>query len=184
MGVWRLAAGAPLTTGNGDDPQSNGKDSGVKVLSARDFSYDKTGLPRYLDANKAVFSAMSYDVQGRTDAYGSASGIVTGSAFDDVVDWYRKNLPPGWSDTTIADLNRFGAAAQALSPDKIMQMIAGTNNAPPAKSADDIAVTDAAHRQRISMFSPPTGTNRYLGVMIVQNGVEPVTIMMKTHIAP
>jgi hypothetical protein len=74
--------------------------------------------------------------------------------------------------------------AHPSAPLPIMQMIAGTNNAPAVKSADDIAATDAAHRQRISMFSPPTGTNRYLGVMIVQNGVEPVTIMMKTNIAP
>jgi hypothetical protein len=153
-------------------------------LSAPDFTYDKTGLPRYLDSNKAVFSAMSYDMPGRTDTYGSSSGIVTGSAFDDVVSWYRKSLPPGWSNSTVSDLNRLGAVAQALSPDKIMQMLAAPNDAAPAKSVGEIPATAAADRMRLSMFSPPPGTKGDLGVMVVQHGDQPVAIMMKAHIAP
>jgi hypothetical protein len=167
-----------------DQPQSNGKDASVKVLSAHDFSYDKTGLPRYLDANQAVFSAMSYDVPGRTDTYGSASGIVSGSAFDDVVGWYRKNLPAGWSNSTVSDLNRLGAVAQQLSPDKIMQMFADPNGGTPEKSAGDIPATATADRIRLSMFSPPAGTKGDPGVMIVQRDGKPVTILMKTHTSP
>jgi hypothetical protein len=113
-GVWRPAAGAPLSDSSGDTPQSNPKDATVKVLSAHDFTYDRTGLPRYPDANQAIFSALSYDAPGRTDSYGSASGIVTGSAFDEVVAWYHKSLPGGWSNTTLSDLNRLGAVAQQL----------------------------------------------------------------------
>jgi hypothetical protein len=183
-GVWRLAAGAPMAPGSGDVLQGNGQDDSVKVLSAHDFTYDKTGLPRYLEASKDVFSAMSYDVPGRTDTYGSAGGIVTGSAFDDVVNWYSKNLPAGWSNSTVGDLNRLGAVAQALSPDKIMQMLAAANNAAPAKTAEDIPATAAADRMRIAMFSPPAGTKGSLGVMVVQHGERPVIIMMKKHIEP
>ena len=183
-GVWRLAAGAPVSAAGLDQPQSNGKDASVKVLSAHDFSYDKTGLPRYLDANQAVFSAMSYDVPGRTDTYGSASGIVSGSAFDDVVGWYRKNLPAGWSNSAVSDLNRLGAVAQQLSPDKIMQMFAAPNGGTPEKSAGDIPATATADRIRLSMFSPPAGTKGDPGVMIVQRDGKPVTILMKTHTSP
>jgi hypothetical protein len=184
-GVWRLAAGAPMTTGSGDVPDANVKDTlADKVLSARDFSYDKTGLPRYLEANKAVFSAMSYDAPGRTDAYGSASGIITGSSFDEVVDWYRKNLPPGWHSSTISDLKRLGAVAQALSPEKIMQMLVAPNGAAPAKSVSDIPATAVAERMRLSLFSPPAGTKGDLGGMIVQHGDGTVTILMKTRVSP
>jgi hypothetical protein len=182
LGVARLATGAPLADSYGDAPSAQGNSASVKVLSAPDFTYDKTGLPRYLDQNKAVFSAMSYDVPGRTDTYGSGSGIVTASAFDDVVAWYRKSLPPGWSNSTIGDLNRLGAVAQALAPDKIMQMISASSNAPTAISVGDIPAT--ADRTRLSMFSPPAGTKGDLGVMIVQRGDKPVTIMMKSHISP
>jgi hypothetical protein len=34
------------------------------------------------------------------------------------------------------------------------------------------------------MFSPPAGTKRDLGVMIVQRGDRPVVVMMKSHISP
>jgi predicted nucleic acid-binding Zn ribbon protein len=182
-GVFRLAAGAPLTDGVGG-PTAQGKDVSVKVLTAPDFTYDKTGLPRYLGANQAVYSALSYDVPGRTDIYGSSSGIVTASAFDDVVSWYRKNLPPGWTATSTDDLNRLGAVAQALSPDKVMQMLSAPSDVAPAKSVADIPASVAADRMRLSMFSPPPGTKGDLGVMVVQHGDKPVTVLMKTHVAP
>jgi hypothetical protein len=164
-------------------PQTNGKDTSVKVLSAPDFRYDKTGLPRYPDAN-TVSSAMSYDVEGRTDQYHSSSGILTTSSFDDVVSWYRKNLPPGWSSSTISDLNRLGAVAQQLSPDKIMQMMAAQSDATAVKSAAETPATAATDRTRLSLFAPPAGTKGELGVMIVQKGDQPVEIMMKTHVSP
>jgi len=183
-GVWQLAAGGPLSPNGLDAPVVNGKDVSIKVLTAPDFRYDKTGLPRYPDANKSVASAMSYDVQGQTNRYHSSSGIVTGGSFDDVVSWYQKNLPAGWSDSTLNDLNRLGAMAQQLSPDKIMQMLAPQPGAAPAKSVSDIPATATTDRVRISMFKPPPGTNPDLGVMVVQQGDKPVTIFMKTHVSP
>ena len=182
-GVWRLAAGGPLSPDGSEVPQGQGKDASIKVLSAPDFRYDKTGLPRYPDANKSVSSAMSYDVEGSTDKYSSSSGILTTSPFDDVVDWYRKSLPPGWSDSTLGDLNRLAAVAQALSPDKIMQMVAAPNDAAPAKSVVDTSATAAADRVRISMFAPPAGTKGELGVLVVQHGDQPVEILMKAHVS-
>jgi hypothetical protein len=181
--VLRLAAGAPLTANGVDTPQTNGKDTSVKVLSAPDFRYDKTGLPRYPDAN-TVSSAMSYDVEGRTDQYHSSSGILTTSSFDDVVSWYRKTLPPGWSSSTINDLNRLGAVARQLSPDKIMQMMAAQSDTTAAKFAAETPATAATDRTRLSLFAPPAGTKGELGVMIVQKGDQPVEIMMKTHVGP
>jgi hypothetical protein len=106
---------------------------------------------------------------------------LTTSSFDDVVSWYRKNLPPGWSSSTISDLNRLGAVAQQLSPDKIMQMMAAQSDATAVKSAAETPATD---RTRLSLFAPPAGTKGELGVMIVQKADQPVEIMMKTHVSP
>ena len=182
-GVLRLAAGAPLADDVGG-LTAQGQDVSVKVLTAPDFTYDKTGLPRYPDANQAVYSALSHDVPGRTDAYGSSSGIVTASTFDDVVGWYRKNLPPGWTATSTNDLNRLGAVGQTFSPDKVMQMLAAPSDSAPMKSVADIPATAAADRMRLSLFSPPPGTKGDLGVMVVQHGDKPVIVLMKTHVAP
>jgi hypothetical protein len=176
-GVWSLAAGAPLSANGLAAPQAGGKGASVKVLSAPDFRYDKTGLPRCPDANKAGLSAMSYGQDGRTDTYNSSSGIITTSAFGEVVNRYRKNLPPGWSDSTVSDLNRLGAVAQQLSPDKVMQML----SAAPAKAVAETPSTAAAERMRLSMFAAPAGTQGDLGVMLVQRGDKPVEIFMKTR---
>jgi hypothetical protein len=127
---------------------------------------------------------MSYDVEGRTDQYHSSSGILTTSSFDDAVSWYRKNLPPGWSSSSISDLNRLGAVAQQLSPGKIMQMMAAQGDATAVKSAAEIPANAATDRTRLSLFAPPAGTKGELGVMIVQKGDQPVEIMMKTHVSP
>jgi hypothetical protein len=170
-GVWRLAAGAALSASSGDAPQANSRDATVRVLSARDFSYDRTALPRYADASQAILSALSYDTPGKTDTYGSASGIVTGSSFDDVVTWYRKSLPAGWSNTTLSDLNRLGAVAQQLTPDKILQMLNPQSSSAPGQSVGDTPATAAADRVRLSQ-------------MVVQHGDKPVQILMKTHVVP
>ena len=47
LGVAKLATGAPLADSYGDGSVAQGSSASVKVLSARDFTYDKTGLPRY-----------------------------------------------------------------------------------------------------------------------------------------
>ncbi len=153
-----------------------------KQLIAHDFRYDKTGLPRYPDATKAVISAISYDEADQTDRFGSSSAIVTGSAFEDVVSWYGKNLPPGWHDVTVGDLNRLGAVAQQLSPDKIMGMLIAPNGGTPVKSVAETPSTAASERMRLSIFSPPAGTKGELGVMVVQQGDKPVEILMKTRV--
>ncbi len=82
----------PMTLGADDLSGTDPHDTAKKVLSAHDFTYDRTGLPRYPDATQAVSSALSYDVPDKVDAYSSACGIVTGSSFDDVVAWYRNEL--------------------------------------------------------------------------------------------
>jgi hypothetical protein len=49
LGVARLASSAPLAESFGDAPSAQGKSAPVEVLSFTDFTYNKSGLPRYLD---------------------------------------------------------------------------------------------------------------------------------------
>ena len=181
--VARLATGTALADSYAADTSEQGKSRDVKVMSAPDFSYDKTGLPRYPDQNKSVYSAISYPLPGRTDVYGSGSGIVTGSGFEDVVAWYQKSLPPGWSNSATGT-DQLETVAQTLSPNKIMQMLSGSSDATTAKQVGENHAADAAERTRLAMFSPPAGTKGEPGIMIVQRGDRPVTIMMKNAIPP
>ena len=123
----KLTAGKPITYGDGDD-QGGNEPPPVKSFAAHDFTYDKTGLPRYPDAVSAVVSSMTYDTPDQTGPYKTGAGIVTTSSFDTVVAWYQKNLPGGWQSTTVGDFARMGAQAAQLSPQNLMKMLTGAQN--------------------------------------------------------
>jgi hypothetical protein len=52
-----------------------------------------------------------------TSQYHGTCAIVTSSKFQDVVDWYKANLPQGWQTQTVGDLN---SLAQQVSITNIM----------------------------------------------------------------
>ncbi len=175
-GVARLAAGGPLSANGLDAPLPSGSSATVHTLTARDFRYDKTNLPRYPDAVQSVASGIAYPPGGRTDSYGTSAGIVTASSFDSVVSWYRGNLPAGWRSTSIGDL---GALASQLSVANIAKMVgvqAGGNAAP--------ATSVPAQHIKIAMFRPPDGVTSDTGVMVVQNGDQPVQIFLQAKKKP
>jgi hypothetical protein len=179
----KLTAGKPLTLG--DDDEKPGNDGPLrKSLSAHDFTYDKTGLPRYPDAVKAVVSSITYPDATRTDAYNTGAGIVTGSSFDTVVAWYQKNLPAGWQSSTVGDFGQLGANAKQLSPENIMKMLGAAANGSAPTALAPAPPTAAADRIAISIFKPPAGSKNEQGVMIVQKGDHPVEALMKAKITP
>ncbi len=180
-GVWRLAAGAPLSANGLDTPLASGNTAPSNVLTARDFRYDKTNLPRYPDSVTSVASAISYPPGGRTDTYATSAGIVTSSPFDTVVDWYRKNLPPGWQSTSVSDL---GALAKQLSTENIMKMIGSQGGGSAAEPASAASASAPAEQLKIAMFRPPAGSKTDTGVMIVQKGDQPVQAFMQAKIKP
>jgi zinc-ribbon domain len=174
-------------SGDADDKDSKPLPQG-KSYSANDFTYDKTNLPRYPDEVSAVVSSISYPPDGGTDIYSTGAGIVASSSFDTVVSWYRQNLPPGWHDMTVGNLQQL---SKQLSVQSITQMLgqppgdaaagAGDSSAAAAGAA---ASTAAADQIRISLFSPPTGSKAKTGVMIVQHGDGPVEALLQAKIAP
>ncbi len=64
------------------------------VLTAKDFSYDSTGLPRYASGVQAVVSAVATDTIRHKKS--TLVAIVTNDSFDSVVTWYKgPTLPDG-----------------------------------------------------------------------------------------
>jgi hypothetical protein len=177
-----MMKGGPLGLGDGDD--GVGVDPTEKSFTSRDFTYDKTGLPRYPDAVQMVVSSITYEVADSTDTYRTGAAIVTGSEFATVVDWYQKNLPGGWQSTTVGDFGQLGAAAQQLSPENILKMLGGAQNGPTPGSFSAAPATAAADRIRISIFKPPPGTPSARGIMIVQKGDRPVEALLQAHVKP
>jgi hypothetical protein len=180
-GVWRLAAGGTLSADGVDTPLTSAQQASGKVLTAHDFRYDKTNLPRYPDSVTAVASAISYPPGDRTDIYGTSSGIVTSSSFDTVVDWYGKNLPPGWHATTIRDL---GSLAKQLSPEYILKMFGSQADGSAAQPGSAASAAAPPEKLKISIFRPPAGSRADTGVMIIQKGDQPVQAFMQTNVKP
>jgi hypothetical protein len=172
----------PPNSGQADDQDAKALPQG-KSYSANDFTYDKTNLPRYPDAVSAVVSSISYEPES-TDTYSTGAGIVTASSFDTVVSWYRQNLPPGWHDMTIGDMQQL---SKQLSVQSITQMLGAQPASDPAAAgaaSSAAAPTAAADQIRISVFSPPAGSKAKSGVMIVQHGDSPVEALLQAKVAP
>ncbi len=171
-----------------DSPDGGGQDKtppqqlGGKVLSAPDFTYDRTGLPRYAGAVQGVQSALVYAKPNDTSDYGTGAGIVTGDSFDTVVAWYQSQLPAGWQAETIPDLNQ---VSQQLTPENIGKMLAaavpGAAGSTPAPAT---AAADPSTRVSVTMFKAPAGTPGKPGILIAQHGDQPVTVMMSARSAP
>ena len=154
----------------GPDPGSRDQpDRDSRTVSARDFRYDRTGLPRYPTAVQGVASALTTRPQAPTD-YRTTAVIVTASSFGDVVSWYQAQLPSGWTNQSTGD---FARLANALSADSFKAMLSGKPAPAPA--------APAAPRVALAMFSPPPGTPDERAIMIVQRDGKPVTVLMKAH---
>jgi hypothetical protein len=178
----KLAAGKPLTSGDGADPSSDAAPS-AKSFTSRDFTYDKTGLPHYPDSVTAVVSSITYDVPDRTDTYRTGAGIVTTNSFDTVAAWYLKNLPGGWQSSTVGDFGRLGAQAQQLSPENIMKMLTAARGGGTPGFAP-VPATAAEDRIQVAIFKPPAGTPQDHQIMIVQKGSHPVEALLQAQVKP
>jgi hypothetical protein len=183
---------AVIRGASADSPDGGGQDKAPpadvagKVLSAPDFTYDRTGLPRYAGAVQAVQSALVYSKASDTSDYGSSAGIVTGDSFDTVVAWYKAQLPPGWQSESIADLNQ---VQQQFSVENIGKMLsaagaAAAAGAPAPTPAAGAQASDPAAREAVALFKAPPGTAGKPGILIAQHGEQPVTVLLSARSTP
>jgi hypothetical protein len=155
--------------GTGPDYNGTGDPSGGKILRASDFRYDKTGLPRYAQSVSTTASTL-YHAVGST-AYHSTAAIITSSRFEDVVDWYKAQLPAGWNAQVVGDV---GALAQQVSIGNILNTLtAATQNksATPSNALPNAPSTSApsANARSVAMFSPPPNSVGDPSIMIQQS---------------
>ncbi len=178
------------TQGAGSTAQGTGAPAG-KLLTAPDFTYDKTGLPHYPNAQQ-VQSALFYRNPADTQNWSSSVGITTADSFDTVVAWYKAQLPPGWQADVIGDMQQL---KQQLSMQNIAAMLsaaaqedADSGNATAGDAAASAgtapgraatpAPTDPSQRQRVAVFKPPAGAPGRPTLLVSQHGDQAVAVML------
>ncbi|MFT3792568.1 MAG: hypothetical protein QM741_16225 [Rudaea sp.] len=105
-----VEANAPPVSGGGGVPPGGAGDDGIaddmpdmklrpdtpgsRIVAARDFRYDRSGLPHYAGGVDKVASAMTIPPGGAVaDGNATVAEIVTNDAPDAVAAWYRTQLP-------------------------------------------------------------------------------------------
>jgi hypothetical protein len=172
------------------DPSNSGKLSGngpefkdrpdpppSQVLTASDFRYDKTGLPRYSQSVSTAGSTLT-PLPGTGGGYHSTCAIVTTSSFQDVVEWYKTQLPGGWHSQSVGDLN---ALAQHVSIENIVKTLtaATASNGSAASTVSPVPQNDTA--LSVAMFSPPAGAAGEPMIMVRQKAGQAVEITLSKN---
>jgi len=162
-------------SGNGDQklPPTTDSLARVGVLSAPDFSYDSTGLPRYASGVQSVASGISTDSVRHTKS--ALTAIVTNDSFDSVVTWYKSQLPAGWRASSMGNME---ATAKAMSPQAIMGMLSGAMNGKDVDTAAMKAAQDSSSGTSVAVLNPPNQTADTRSIMIVRRAGEPTKVMM------
>jgi hypothetical protein len=150
----------------------------ANLKMARDFSLDSTGLPRYASGVSQVASGMSTDTVRHKKS--TMAAIVTNDSFDNVVDWYKGQVPAGWHNSVIGDME---AMSKALSPDAIKNMISGAMSGGPVDTAS-ISSAAAGRKTGVAIFSPPNQTADPRTIMVMTKPGQPVQIIMSKKMQP
>jgi zinc-ribbon domain len=157
----------------------------TKSLVAYDLTYDKTNIPRYQDNVRDVASSISYALDSKTGehtgAYGTGAGIVTTSSFDDVVDWYRKNLPAGWQSSSIGDFGQLAQQATQGPGGDLMKLLKGEM---PGASSTNGSASPPAPKVRVAIFKAPTAGagSPNATIMIIEKDDKPVSVYLQSEV--
>lgn len=142
------------------------------LLSAHDFTYDSTGLPRYSSAVTGIASGVSNDTARHQKS--TMATIVTTDSFDKVVDWYKGQVPAGWHASQVGDME---GMSKALTPDAIGKMLSGAMNGGPVDTAS-VTAAQNGHRTGVAIFNPPDQTKDPRSIMIVVKPGSPTQVVM------
>ena len=145
---------------------------------AHDFSLDSTGLPRYASGVSQVASGMSTDTVRHKKS--TMAAIVTNDSFDNVVDWYKGQVPAGWHNAVVGDME---AMSKALSPDAIKNMISGAMSGGAVDTAA-ISAAEAGRKTGVAIFTPPNQTADPRTIMVMTQPGKPVQVIMSKKLQP
>jgi hypothetical protein len=166
---------------SGNDSKTDTAPAGpppATLKMVHDFSLDSTGLPRYSSNVTTVASGLSSDTVRHKKS--TMAAIVTNDSFDNVVDWYKGQVPAGWHNSVIGDMD---AMSKALSPDAIKNMISGAMSGGPVDTAA-ISSAAAGRKTSVAIFSPPNQTADPRSIMVMTKPGQPVQVVMSKKLQP
>jgi hypothetical protein len=150
----------------------------MDTVTAPNFTYDLTGLPRYSNVTRSM-SGLST----RKDIPADTSTVVamlTASSFDSVTSWYHTHVPSGWHETKMGNMEQMAAQ---LSPQNIAKMLSAYVNGASA-SDSSAAPADSAPGHSIAIWTAPDNdAHHYRGIMVATAPGEPTRVVMKRSVS-
>ena len=158
--------------------------SGDRVVGAKDYRYDRTGLPRYPSAVDRVASSMVLPPgTAISDQRANAAATLTRDAPETVTAWYRAHLPAGWVEQapppeSTENRLRAEAAAHPAGESPLDSLFRGALSSQLQQMQGMLAKLRATH---LAFFWPPDRHADSRSVMIVVDQKTGETAIMLTR---
>jgi hypothetical protein len=149
----------------------------MDTVTAPNFKYDLTGLPRYSNVTHSM-SGMSTRKDVPADT-GTVAAMLTTDSFDSVSAWYHAHVPTGWRESKLGNMEQMAAQ---VSPQNIAKMLSAYVNGAPA-SDSTAAPTPAAPGHSVAIWTAPDNdAHHYRGIMVATAPGEPTRVVMKRSV--
>jgi hypothetical protein len=150
----------------------------IDTVTAPNFKYDLTGLPRYSNATRSM-SGLSTRKDIPADT-GTVAAMLTPDSFDSVTAWYHTHVPPGWRETKMGNMEQMAAR---VSPQNIAKMLSAYVNGAPA-SDSSAAPADSTPGHSVAIWTASDNdAHHYRGIMVVTTPGEATRVVMKRSVS-
>jgi hypothetical protein len=150
----------------------------VDTVTAPNFRYDLTGLPRYSNVTRSM-SGLSTRKDVPADT-GTVAAMLTQDSFDSVASWYHTHVPAGWHETKLGNMEQMAAH---LSPQNLAKMLSAAVNGVSA-SDSNAAPTDSAPGHSVAIWTAPDNdAHHYRGIVVETAPGEPTRVIMKRSVS-
>ena len=106
--------------------------------------------------------------------------MLTASSFDSVAGWYHTNVPPGWHETKMGNMEQMAAQ---LSPQNLAKMLSAAVSGASGSDSGG-APADSAPGHSVAIWTAPDNdAHHYRGIMVVTAPGEPTRIVMKRSVS-
>jgi hypothetical protein len=169
---------ASVTGGLGGSSASEQVGPSIDTVTAPNFEYDLTGLPRYSNVTRSM-SGLSTRKDVRADT-GTVAAMLTPDSFDSVASWYHTHVPSGWRETKMGNMEQMAAQ---LSPQNLAKMLsAAVSGAPAGGSSATPADSTPGHSVAI-WTAPDNDAHHYRGIMVVTTPGEATRVVLKRSVS-
>jgi len=152
-------------------------DPAMDTVTAPNFTYDLTGLPRYSHVTRTM-SGLSTRKDIPADT-GTVAAMLTADSFDSVASWYHTHVPPGWHESKMSNMEQMAAQ---LSPQNIAKMLSAYVNGAPAGDSSPTP-TDSAPGHSIAIWTAPDNdAHHYRGIMVATAPGEPTQVVLRRSV--